>query len=420
MVVDTLLPHLPDLVMHQIILLLPTKPAICMSCLSKQWEGIWSALRVLDFDEGDMPLDNDDAYDKHTSFINILVRYLEFRKKDKQQPVLDKFRLLMRYSFGDDDAIIGKLLSNSYERKVKEIDISLRSKHQEVEWYYCLSRTALMNAKYITTLNLEYLRIKDIGSAEPEPLCPSLKKLSLKTVHFDDNALFYLILGCSSVEYLSLTSCSFDPPVFHISSSSLRSLEVKNCNADDIEVDKAMNLKSFTFVSKFPLLQSMILNDTINLNYIKIRAQHLVYFGLLECHDSLKATINTPNLHHLDIHAHLTAKVSINAPNLWLASITLQEEEFSTTNWPWKHFATFCDFLKAFCSEIMILVMRDFKAIIFPENFKRACYPPLPSTKHLQLIVSNPPTEESDISDLEESLLWMAPNAPDLLFMHLE
>ncbi|XP_062024092.1 uncharacterized protein LOC133740187 [Rosa rugosa] len=416
---STLPPDLPDLVMHQIILLLPTKPAIRMSSLSKQYEGIWSALRVLDFKEGELPHDDDDANDKHAKFINILARYLAFRKKDEQQPLLDKLTLHMRYLFGDEDAIIRKVLSNSLERHVKELDISLRSKHQEVECCYCLSRTVLMNAKNLTTLNLEYLRIKEIDSAETEPLCPSLKTLSLKTVHFDDKALFYLVLGCPAVEYLSLTSCSFDTPVLHVSSSSLRSLEVKNCDAEQIEVDKATNLESFTFVSKFPLLQSITLNDTINLNYIKIRAQYLTYFGLFGCHDHLNATVNTPSLHHLDIHAHLTAKVSVNAPNLWLASITLEEEEFSNYNWSWKHFATFCDFLKAFCSKNIILVMRDFKAIIFPDNFKSACYPPLPSTNRLDLIMSNPPTEESDISDLEESLLWMAPNAEEMVFAQL-
>ncbi|KAM5548805.1 F-box/FBD/LRR-repeat protein [Rosa sericea] len=163
---STLLPHLPDLVMHQIILRLPTKPAIRMSCLSKQWEGVWSALRILDFDERSQPHDDndDDNNYKHVKFLNILARYLEFRQKDKQQPPLDKFRLSMRYLDADEDAIIGKLLSNSFERNVKDLDISLRSKHQEVESYYCLPRTAIINAKSVTTLNLEHLRIKDIDS----------------------------------------------------------------------------------------------------------------------------------------------------------------------------------------------------------------------------------------------------------------
>ncbi|KAK9942543.1 hypothetical protein M0R45_008202 [Rubus argutus] len=247
MAVSTLLPHLPDPVMHQIILLLPTEPAIRMSCLSKQWEGVWSALRILNFDEGNQPQHDDDDVDnyKHAKFINILVTYLEFRKKDNQPPLLDKFRLCMQYLNANEDAIIGKWLSNSLERNVKGLDISLRSKHQEVECYYCLPRMALVNAKSVTNLKLECLRIKDIDSAEPEPIFPSLKTLSLKTVYFDGEVLFYLILGCPSVEYSSLTSCFFEPPVFHVSSSSLKSLEVKNCNAQHIEVDKAMNLESF-------------------------------------------------------------------------------------------------------------------------------------------------------------------------------
>ncbi|KAM5548808.1 hypothetical protein ABKV19_000289 [Rosa sericea] len=417
MAVTTSLPHFPDLVMHQIILRLPTKPAIRMSSLSKQWEGVWSALHALDFDEGDLLHGNDDN-DHHTKFINILVRYLEFRKKDKQQPVLDKFRLrMMSYMFGEDDSVIAKLLSNSFQRNVKALDVSLRSKHKEVNWYYCLSPGALVNAKSITALNLEYLMIKDIDSAETEPLCPSLKILSLKNVHFNPKALLDLILGCPSVKYLSLTSCSFDPPVFQISSFSLRSLEVKNCNAQSLLVDRARDLESFTFVSNFLLLETIILKDTVNLKKIKMRAQHLKYFGLLGCHNNLNATVSTPNLHQFDIFAYLTSKVSINAPNLCLARITLREEEFSTFNREWKHSATFSDFLKAFgCSNNIILYISDFKSIIFPENFKGACYPPLRILRRLHLGMINPPTEETDVSDLEDSLLWMAPNAEERIY----
>ncbi|TQD80430.1 hypothetical protein C1H46_034020 [Malus baccata] len=44
--------HLPDLVTHKIIQILPTKAAVRMSFISKQWAGVWSSSSVLDFNEG--------------------------------------------------------------------------------------------------------------------------------------------------------------------------------------------------------------------------------------------------------------------------------------------------------------------------------------------------------------------------------
>ncbi|KAM5548804.1 F-box/LRR-repeat protein [Rosa sericea] len=372
---STLLPYLPDLVMHQIIQLRPTKPAIRMSCLSKKWEGVWSALRILDFDEGNQPHDDDDDDDDnhtHAKFLNILARYLEFRQKDKQQPPLDKFRLCMTYLDADEDAIIGKLLSNSFERNVKDLDISLRSKHQKVESYYCLPRTAIINAKSVTTLNLERLRIKDIHSV-PEPMFPSLKTLSLKTMQVSGPALFYLIiLGCTSVEHLSLTSCSFDPPVFLISSSSLKSLE------------------------------GVLLDKSFKLSTMKIRDQHMSYFGLSECHDSLEATINTPNLVHFLFQGSIKSKVSLSAPNLQIAHILLKKE-FSTFKGPWQLFDILRDFLEAFsCSKNITFFIRDFK-------LKRKT-----SVEGVKAVMVNPPTKEIESSKLKVSLVWMAPSAVEI------
>ncbi|XP_062020897.1 F-box/LRR-repeat protein At3g03360-like [Rosa rugosa] len=414
---STLLPYLPDLVMHQIIQRLPTKPAIRMSCLSKQWEGVWSALRILEFDEGNQPHDDDDDDDDdnhtHAKFLNILARYLEFRQKDKQQPPLDKFRLCMTYLDADEDAIIGKLLSNLFERNVKDLDISLRSKHQKVESYYCLPRTAIINAKSVTTLNLEHLRIKDIHNI-PEPMLPSLKTLSLKTMQVSGPALFYLILGCTSVEHLSLTSCSFDPPVFLISSSSLKSLEVKNCNLQHIRVDEAINLESFILVSEFSTLEGVLLDKSFKLSSMKIRDQHLSYFGLSECHDSLEATINTPNLVHFLFQGSIKSKVSLSAPNLQIAHILLKKE-FSTFKGPWQHFDILRDFLEAFsCSKNITFFIRDFKDIIFPADFKRTFHPPFPSVEGVKVVILNPPTKETESSKLKVSLVWMAPSAVEI------
>ncbi|XP_068340493.1 F-box/LRR-repeat protein At5g38396-like [Pyrus communis] len=203
--------HLPDLVKHNIFQILPTKAAVRMSFLSKQWEGVWCSSSVLDFDEGDYEesIDcRDNQGDKHRKFINILIRYLRSCGNDKQKKLkLLKLRLHMKgYLFREDPSIVDKLLTCSLDRNVKELDISLRLDRlfqkdwHENENYYCLSRTTFLDATSITTLNLAYVRIKDIRSANSgrpidhiRRLLPSLKTMSLNNVRFDRHALRSLI-----------------------------------------------------------------------------------------------------------------------------------------------------------------------------------------------------------------------------------
>ncbi|XP_050365530.1 putative F-box/FBD/LRR-repeat protein At5g44960 [Argentina anserina] len=288
------LPHIPDLVMCQIIRLLPTKDVVRMSFLSKQWEDVLSSVPVLDFDEcGERRPHNFDPdnyqqqqQQQHVKFIdNILTKYLELYEKDKHKESLEKFRLRMMYS-SSDTAIVDKLLNNSFDRGVKELEISLRvSKsnwnraHAASYHCFCLSPTTLANAKSLTTLKLEYMRIKESLKCDemklPEsdtPLLPSLKIMSFKNVHF--NFLYSLIRECPSIEHLSLISCSFDKAIVFVSTSSLKSLEAKYCKAGFLHVqDDAKTLESLTFVST--RMRCIMLGNTHNLRHINIHSRQL-------------------------------------------------------------------------------------------------------------------------------------------------
>lgn len=120
-------PELPDLIIEEILRRLPTKAAVRLRFLSKQWEGILSSAPTLDFDEG-----GDDEYDlnkleqRHYKFINMLNRFSLECEKNKQKQVLDKFKLRMTSFSTRDNMTVTKLLSHSFERSVKEIDISTK------------------------------------------------------------------------------------------------------------------------------------------------------------------------------------------------------------------------------------------------------------------------------------------------------
>ncbi|KAK9913225.1 hypothetical protein M0R45_037048 [Rubus argutus] len=310
MAVSTQLPHLPDLVVHQILRFVPTKVAVRMMFVSKQWEGVWFLDPILDFDEG-----------------------------------------------------TGHYQHNHDQHEVHHI----RQQHLEkgdLENYYSLSRKTLINAKSLTSLRLECVTIKHMdeyrSSTSPikkEPmvpsadliskcLLPSLKTMSLETVHFLDKgnkyqwqfhyaALFSLIWECPFIEYLSLTSCCFKNSGWrqYLCSSSLKFLEIDECNSLELCVSEVVNLESFRLVSS-SVLEILALIKCANLKDLSIFAPRHQALELYGCHDA---------------------------------------------------------------------------AIIFPDSFRQTVSVPCPMVKRLYVAMKNPPTEDRDINDLKDSLRWMTP-----------
>ncbi|KAL6186978.1 hypothetical protein ACLB2K_043095 [Fragaria x ananassa] len=91
--------HLPDLVIDGILKRLPTKIAMQVGFVSKQWEAAMSSNPVLNFDEDD-DLDHyhnlscySDYIHQHNRFINFLQGYSEHRDN---KMLIDKLRLHMR------------------------------------------------------------------------------------------------------------------------------------------------------------------------------------------------------------------------------------------------------------------------------------------------------------------------------------
>lgn len=203
-----------------------------------------------------------------------------------------------------------------------------------------------------------HVRIKKIHPISVGRLLPSLKSMSLKTVHVDHEALLSLVSECPFIEHLSLTSCSFQEDI-RVWSSSLKSLEIDSCEAFLIRVEEAINLESLTVVtgigsSEFPLLQQMIFRECFNLKYINICSSHLRSLYLDGCHD-VKGTIDAPKLDFFTFLGYLKSKFSLKAPNLRMTLIVL----FDT--WDREAAATFntrplSDFLLEFgCSKTLDL-----------------------------------------------------------------
>ncbi|XP_050371609.1 putative F-box/LRR-repeat protein At3g44810 [Argentina anserina] len=424
---NTMKPSLPDLVIHRLLTqLLPTKDAHRMSFLSKQWEGVWSLSPVLDFDESTEVHDDDIIPEKkaeHRKFTDILQMYLDFRERDKTTQGLDRFRLRMTRYLYEDYSIVDNWLNFAYKRSVKEVDLSLQlgwhklrrpnpeiSWEKQVEYVYCLSPVSFFHAKSVTTLNLEFVRIENIYSAELRyaRVLPCLKNMSLKSVYLDEQALDYLILECPSIECLSLDSCRFEYSEIIISSSSLKSLKVTLCDARSIEVTEAVNLEYVTFVSELGL-SSAIFEKPLNLKYVSIRAQYLRRLVLEGCHDSLDATIDTLGLAEFQFAGFPSSKLYLKDPNLQTCVINLKDNYNGISH----NFQVLRDFLESFDGAVdnMDLYISEWKLITFPVRFRETYSSPLPTLKEFRLNILHTPTKAKEISDLKDSLTWMVPSA---------
>lgn len=128
----------------------------------------------------------------------------------------------------------------------------------------------------IVSLSLEYVDIKENSISDGVRL-PSLKTMSLKNAClFSWYDLSELIKGCSSIEYLSITSCSSRFRAFLVvSSSTVKSLEIRDCVIGYAEVRRSKNLESFTWVSSSPELRHAALLKGQSLKYINIHAEYL-------------------------------------------------------------------------------------------------------------------------------------------------
>ncbi|XP_021823277.1 F-box/FBD/LRR-repeat protein At5g53840-like [Prunus avium] len=336
------IPHLPVLVIHHVLQFLPTKHAIRMSSLCKQWAGLWSSVPVLDFEE--------EADEPHAKFINFVDRCLEIHEKYEH---LDKFRLHMRFRSDEDEYKLDKWLGFAVERRVKELDISfsdiwpfvgvdllspplnaksltslnlenviianrgcpciqylsLTSSSSSKSNYYNISMQTLLDAKSLTSLNLEFVVITDDSNNDP-PIArlPYLETVSLTTVDINYGTFAQLISSSPSIEHLSVSIRFPHSYNYILPSSSLKSFEVRIFNSDVVQVSGAESLESCTLVLESPKqIKRIRLDRCKNLKHLSIRAPQLPNFTLQlhGCKHLVNASLDIPKLDWTGINSNV-------------------------------------------------------------------------------------------------------------------
>ncbi|XP_030493104.2 putative F-box/LRR-repeat protein At4g15060 [Cannabis sativa] len=446
---------LPDALILHILSFLLTKDVVPTCLLSKRWKFIWYSVPTLSF-----------SYRTYfqlpgggKKLRNYVENCLEQRKRGMQfipNSAITSFKLRMKsYKLSHSDGI-DKWLAYAVENRVKEITLELGEGYyydndgNYYYYYYFLPKTLLVNAKFLTILELMLVELNCSYSFS----FPSLKSLTLTLVQFGDkNVVSELLLGSPSLEKLWFNACSWSWNIdynqqFRIHSSSLKILKING--SDRVEQIEAMNLESLELreisfgainlsvcnaiknlsltchwcverssieylISNLPLLENLTLSnlkDIGGLKHIKISSQSVKSFNLNNPFDEEVSVIieSAPNLASLCYIGNIKLKVSMASSNLLNGTfVILERHEKYDGDW----FINLINFLLNLnCSWNRVSLHVDsVEALIMPENFKKICRSHLLNWEHLRVFTERQPERHSDLRD---ALQWISPSLKTL------
>ncbi|KAG7657930.1 F-box-like domain superfamily [Arabidopsis suecica] len=195
---------LPDEILQQILLFVPTKLSITNSVLSKRWRHVWSDIPSLYFDDSDT---------LHAASINeTLTRYtalkmIKFHLKTSNQHTVPHFDKWIKFAMS---------------RNVENLSFSSTFFHS-----YNLPDFFYINSS-IKQLSFELFNMIPRCSVS----WTSLKKLSLRFCELSDECIAKILSGCPILESLTLSHCIYLTVLDLSKSLRLRTLEIA-CNIDN-------------------------------------------------------------------------------------------------------------------------------------------------------------------------------------------
>ena len=314
--------YLPDDILIRILSLLPTKEIARTSLLSKAWRKLtpFSSLSVLMFRSPDFFHSRRKNFDV-SSFINAIDSSLRLRQKD-----VSLARLRLRLHLDDIKSLIDSWIDAALERKVKELDLYLQPRF--VAEPYDLP-AKIFSATTITVLSLEQCRLEICGAID----LPALRKLCLRQIQCDEQAIRQLISSCPLIEDLNIASCG-GLQKLHVSGlANLHRLQVTCCyDLRRIEID-APSLQHLLYRHYGKLPCDMVLTPCEFLRELILLDPHITNDFLQNLDSGFpnleRLEIDSTRLQRIEISHHqlkrlelkLTplqkeAKLKIDAPNL--------------------------------------------------------------------------------------------------------
>ncbi|RVX17002.1 FBD-associated F-box protein [Vitis vinifera] len=423
--------HLPDDILIRILGLLPTKDVARSSLLSQAWRKLspFSSLSLLMFQCPDF-LESCRKNTDVSSFINAIDSSLRLRPKDVN---LARLRLHLDLDDIESESLIDSWIDAALERKVKELDLYLRPR--SIAKPYGLP-AKIFSTTTITVLSLEQCRLEICGDID----LPALRKLCLRQIRCDEQAIRQLISSCPLIEDLDIASCG-GLQKLHVSGlANLHRLEVICCyNLRRIEID-APSLQHLVYhCGRLPC--DMVLTPCEFLRELILHDPHITNDFLQNLDSGFpnleRLEIDSTRLQRIEISHHqlkrlelkLTplqkeAKLKIDAPNLQsftysgyrmpltstissMNTSSLREAEIHFRNYnDYSHF--FIPQLKEFFEkskncQVINLLIKSKEELIIPRKLRPILSPPVYDIKHLYLRVSYC----SRFQYIIDRMLWM-------------
>ncbi|KAK7339185.1 hypothetical protein VNO77_19838 [Canavalia gladiata] len=200
---DDRISQLPDVLLIQILSLIPTKQAVVTGILSKRWRPLWPTVTVLDFDDESSP-DRFDPSDRsheprpqnRTGFAEFVYSVLLLH----DAPAINRFRLRCANPTNCSARDIATWLCHAARRGVEHVDLSL-----SLSRYVALPRR-LFNCDTVSVMKLNGVFLNALASF-------SVRLPLLRVLHVGDRVLFgchdyvvKLLAGCPVLEDLVLES----------------------------------------------------------------------------------------------------------------------------------------------------------------------------------------------------------------------
>lgn len=225
--------NLPDCILHHILSFMPTKEVVKTSVLSTRWKSLWASVPNIDFDDtlfSDTNIDLYDAFiwdtnvhDQHrpdvTSFMNFLERVLLLRGASN----IEKFSLTCFNSYDESQiqrSQIHSWISSAITHNVQDLHLTLIQEDPSVIPWSMFDHTSLVSLK---------IRANSVTELPSCISFPCLKTLHLLSVVFPNNDhAEKLFLGCPVLEELVLSDNWMNLKNIVISSSTLKSLTIKD------------------------------------------------------------------------------------------------------------------------------------------------------------------------------------------------
>ncbi|KAK3184230.1 hypothetical protein Dsin_031516 [Dipteronia sinensis] len=317
-----------------------------------------------------------------------------------------------------------------------------------VEFLYCVGMSHIdVCSSNLTTFSYQLIQLSNKCKINLKA-CKSLKNLILKRVGLTSECLKANLSMSVLLENLKLDGCDKFEDIC-ITSSSLKTLEIRDFARLKKIVVVAVNLESFVFgtyimnsecdikvvdckflkvldISNAPITDGWVEKTVSKLRFLEHLKLSFCFLltKIMVYHDALKGLvlIDCINLREVEFHSRnltsfryigegIHSKFCIDSPALE-ADLILKGAFLVTPSRELRDLLGFFDHCKT-----LAIACRSMQCLIFPKDLRERLIPPLYDIKHLRIVSTICSTVSNNLIELVDALLWLSPLLETITFI---